>query len=54
MGPNGLLLNTKEHIDGYDIQIGLPGTIITKKFYDRNKHVFPLKNWNQLNLTLID
>jgi hypothetical protein len=47
-GPNGLLLETEEAPElGFDRQLGLAGTIISKRFYDRNKHVYPLKNWKQ-------
>lgn len=53
-GPNGLLQDTKQVDQDYEMQLGIPGTIILRRFYDRNKHVFPLKNWKQLNLTLID
>ena len=54
-GPNGLLLETKLIEDeGYEVQTNTVGMIITKKFYEKNKHCYPLKNWKHLNLTLID
>lgn len=40
--------------DGYEERIGEPAIIIDKRVFDSTKHIFPLKLWNQLNMTLID
>lgn len=40
--------------DGYEERIGEPAIIIDKRVYDATKHIYPLRQWNQLNMTLID
>ena len=40
--------------DGFEERSGEPTIIIDKRVYDACKHIFPLKQWNQLNMTLID
>lgn len=40
--------------DDYEERIGEPTIIIDKRVYDASKHIYPLKNWSQLNMTLID
>lgn len=40
--------------EGYEERIGEPAIIIDKRVYDSSKHIYPLKNWNQLNMALID
>ena len=40
--------------DGFELRVGEPAIIIDKRVYDSCKHIYPLKNWNQLNMTLID
>lgn len=52
-GRNGPVLKLEQR-DGYVEHVGDVGTIIDKRVYDKSKHVFPLKNWEPLNMTLID
>lgn len=40
--------------DGYEERIGECAIIIDKRVYDASKHIYPLKTWNQLNMTLMD
>lgn len=47
------LFPLKKHPD-FEERIGEPAILIEKKQYDQTKHIYPMKNWTQLNLTLID
>lgn len=40
--------------DGFEEHVGEPIIIIDKRIFDANKHIFPLKLWTSLNMTLID
>jgi hypothetical protein len=52
-GPSGPLFQLVQK-EGFVQHTGDIGTIIDKRVYDANKHVYPLCNWNVLNLTLIE
>lgn len=52
-GKNGPMFKLEQR-DGYVEHVGEMGIIIDKRVYDKSKHVFPLKNWTPLNMTLID
>lgn len=53
-GNSGNLLFRLVKKDGYEERIGEPAIIIDKRVYDSSRHIYPLKQWNQLNMALID
>ena len=48
-----LLFRLIKHED-YEERQGEPVILIDKRVYDASKHIFPLKQWNSLNMALID
>lgn len=52
-GPSGPLFQLVQK-EGFVQHTGDIGTIIDKRVFDANKHIYPLVNWNVLNLTLIE
>ena len=44
-----VLVESKE---GPEVDKGLKGKIVEKLIYERNKHIFPYKNWKYVRRTI--
>lgn len=53
-GQTGLLFAFGQNEKGLPKRLGEPIILIDKRFYDKNKHIYPLNGWDYLNMTLIE
>jgi len=41
-----------EPYDGVDRDVGKPGKVITRTWYERNKHIYPASRWDTFDPSL--